>query len=124
CGVKASGGDGRESGRRRGVDAVLEGGVRRAGDRLRVTVQLVDVASGYQRWSHRFDGSVGDVFAVQDDIAAGVVTALRGILSQRDRAAIRRPGTSAEAYDLFLRGRQLVHTVSPAAYEAAQQLFQ
>src|SRR5262249_36779710 len=99
--------DAREIGARLGVGAILEGAVRRAGDRLRVTVQLVDTASGYQRWAERFDGHVDDVFAIQDQIAGAAATALRGLLTSREKAALRRPGTSAAAYDYFLRGRQL-----------------
>ena len=116
--------DAREVGGRLGVDAVLEGAVRRAGSRLRVTVQLVDVATGYQRWAHRFDGTLDDVFAIEDEISGRVGIALRGLLSTRERDAIRRPGTSADAYGFFLRGRQLIHTVSPSAYEEAVQMFE
>jgi TolB-like protein/Flp pilus assembly protein TadD len=116
--------DVREIGERLGVHAVLEGAVRRAGDRLRVTVQLVEVDTGYQRWSHRFDGTLADVFAIQDEISGRVAIALRGLLSRREKDAIRRPGTSAEAYSYFLRGRQLIHQVSPAAYESAVEMFE
>jgi len=113
-----------EIGARLGVDAILEGAVRRAGNRLRITVQLVDVASGYQRWSHRFDGTLDDVFAIQDEISGHVALALRGMLSHREKDALRRPGTSAEAYSMFLRGRQLIHSVSPASYETAVRMFE
>jgi TolB-like protein len=106
--LKPEGADARAAGARLGVDAVLEGAVRKAGDRLRVTVQLVDVAGGYQRWSHRFDGAVADVFAIQDEIAAGVATQLRGYLSTDSQNALRRPGTTPEAYECFLRGRKLL----------------
>ncbi len=116
--------DAREIGHRLGVDAVLEGAVRRAGNRLRVTAQLVDVATGYQRWSHRFDGTLDDVFAIQDEISGRVATAMRGMLSSRERDALRRPGTSAEAYAYFLRGRQMIHNVSPASYEAVVEMFE
>jgi serine/threonine protein kinase/tetratricopeptide (TPR) repeat protein len=107
---KSSTADARTIGARLGVDAVLEGGVRKVADRLRVTVQLVDVADGSPRWSHRFDGKLDDVFAIQDEIAASVATALRGMLSTQERDALRRPGTSAEAYEHFLRGRQLLNS--------------
>ena len=116
--------DAREIGTRIGVDAILEGGVRLAGKRLRVTVQLVDVATGYQRWSHRFDGTLDDVFAIQDEIALRVVTALRGMLSSRDQEVMRRPGANVEAYGFYLRGRQLLHSVSPASYRTAVDMFQ
>jgi TolB-like protein len=61
----------RDVGRRLGVGSLLEGSVRKAGDRLRVTVQLIDVSSGYHKWSRRFDCALGDVFAIQDAIAGG-----------------------------------------------------
>ncbi len=58
------------------VEALLEGSVRKSDDRLRVTVQLIEVASGYHRWSHRFDGQFKDVFAIQDEIAESVAASL------------------------------------------------
>jgi non-specific serine/threonine protein kinase len=114
----------RAVGARLGVDTVLEGGVRKAGDRLRVTVQLVDVADGYQRWSQRFDRHLEDVFAIQDEIAASVATALRGILSSHERDALHRPETAVETYEYFLRGRQLVHRARGPAFEAAKRMFE
>ena len=120
---KLSGLDARAIGARLGVQAVLEGGVRKSGQRLRVTVQLIDVADGYQRWSHRFDGSLEDVFAIEDEIARGVTTALRGILNPREKDAFRRPETKAAAYEYFLRGRQLLQAgTQPGG--AARQMFE
>jgi len=121
---KSTAADAREVGLRLGVDAVLEGAVRRAGNRLRVTVQLVDVATGYQRWSHRFDGTLDDVFAIQDETSGRVAIALRGLLTSREVDAIRRPGTSADAYTFFLRGRQLIRQMSPASYEETVRMFE
>jgi TolB-like protein/Flp pilus assembly protein TadD len=115
--------DVRAVGARLGVATVLEGGVRKAGEQLRVTVQLVDVADGYQRWSRRFDGKLGDVFAIQDEIAASVATALRGLLTEGEREALRRPATAAETYEYFLRGRQLLNQGSGQARVAARQMF-
>jgi non-specific serine/threonine protein kinase len=115
--------DARSIGRRLGVQAVLEGGVRKVGDRLRVTVQLVDVADGSPRWSHRFDGSIDEVFEVQDQIAASVATALRGMLSSKELDALRRPGTRADAYEHFLRGRQLFRSLTLVSAEAAEREF-
>jgi non-specific serine/threonine protein kinase len=120
---KSQAADARAIGSRLGVDAVLEGGVRKAGDRLRVTVQLVDVADGSPRWSHRFDGKVDDVFDIQDQIAASVAMALRGMLSPHELDALRRPGTTAEAYEHFLRGRQLFYAVSQASFDMAEREF-
>jgi len=121
---KSSAVDAREIGRRLGVEAILEGGVRVAGTRLRVTVQLVDVATGYQRWSHRFEGTLDDVFAIQDEIATRVATALRGLLSNRDKQAMRRPGAAVDAYSDYLRARQLLLYMSPTAYRTAVELFE
>jgi TolB-like protein len=113
---KSQAADARAIGSRLGVDAILEGGVRKSGDRLRVTVQLVDVTDGSPRWSHRFDGKVDDVFDIQDQIASSVAVALRGMLSTHELDALRRPGTTVEAYEHFLRGRQLFYTVSVASW--------
>src|SRR5262249_3537308 len=76
--------------------------------RLRVTVQLVDSADGYQRWSQRFDGAIADVFAIQDEIAAGVAAALRGLRDTGDQLQWPRVETTPEAYEHFLRGRRLL----------------
>jgi len=94
-------------GRQLGVGTLLEGSVRKADARLRVTVQLIEVATGYHRWSRRFDCAFDDVFALQDEIAESVVGSLRGgVLSQRELHALRRPHTGTEAYEHYLRGRQ------------------
>ncbi len=116
--------DVRAAGARLGVDTVLEGGVRKLGDRLRVTVQLVDVTDGYQRWSERFDRRLEDVFAVQDEIAEAVATAMRGLLSQQEKAALRRPETGVETYEYFLRARHLLNRWQRPALEAAKGMFE
>jgi serine/threonine protein kinase/tetratricopeptide (TPR) repeat protein len=121
---KAAAIDVRAVGARLGVATVLEGGVRKSGDQLRVTVQLVDVADGYQRWSGRFDGKLDDVFAIQDEIAQSVATALRGLLTDGEREALRRPETAAETYEYFLRGRQLLNQWRGQTMVAARQMFQ
>jgi serine/threonine-protein kinase len=95
------------------VGHVLEGSVRTSGSRLRVTAQLTDVASGYQVWSERFDREAADVFGVQDEIAAGVVAAVRARLGvgAGGRAANARPRASnLDAYRAYLQGRHLRHT--------------
>jgi TolB-like protein/Flp pilus assembly protein TadD len=120
---KAQAIDVRAVGARLGVATVLEGGVRKSGDRLRITVQLVDVADGYQRWSRRFDGKLDDVFAIQDEIAESVATALRGLLTEGEREALRRPATAAETYEYFLRGRQLLNQWRGQSMVAAKQMF-
>jgi serine/threonine-protein kinase len=90
------------------VNHVLEGSVRTAGARLRVTAQLTDAASGYQLWSERFDRDAADIFAVQDEIAAGVVDAVEARLSSgKHSVPARAQPTNLEAYRSYLRGRHL-----------------
>jgi serine/threonine-protein kinase len=91
-------------GERLGVDKVLRGSVRRASDRLRITVQLINVADGDLVWSERYERDMADVFEVQDEIALRVVEALRLRLAAPSPRATRHPG-DAEAYQLCLRGR-------------------
>jgi adenylate cyclase len=117
--------DVREAGCRLGVNALLEGSVRKAGDRLRITVQLIDVDSGYHRWSQRFERNIGDVFTIQDEIAEAVATTLRGgSLSQRERRAVRRLQTAAEPYEYYLRGRQSMHRIQQPDMDRSKQMFQ
>ncbi len=90
------------------VGHVLEGSVRTSGSRLRVTAQLTEAASGYQLWSERFDRDAADVFAVQDEIAAGVVEAVKARLAPGTRAIPARPqARNLEAYRSYLKGRHL-----------------
>lgn len=116
--------DVRAIGQRLGVGTVVEGSVRKIGDRLRVNVQLVDVADGYQRWSERYDRKVEDVFAIQDEIAESVATALRGVLSVQEKDALRNPETAVETYEYFLRGRQLMHRFNRPSIEGGLQMFE
>ncbi len=90
------------------VTTVLEGSVRRSGSRLRITVQLVNVADGYQLWSERYDREMTDVFELQDEIAKAIASRLRGTLHEEaDRGRARHGTKNLEAYELFLRGRAL-----------------
>jgi adenylate cyclase len=115
----------REAGRKLGVTSLLGGSVRKAADRLRITVQLVDVESGYHKWSEKFDRDAGDVFAVQDEIAEKVATLLRGgALSTRERRAVQRQPTAIETYECFLRGRQRMHTMQQPHMDEARALYQ
>jgi serine/threonine-protein kinase len=99
--------DAREIGRQLRVATVLEGSVRRAGPRLRVSTQLINVADGFLLWSESFDREAEDVFAIQDEIARAIGSALRGrLLQPRAAAPIKRPTDDLEAYHLYLRGRQ------------------
>jgi TolB-like protein/tetratricopeptide (TPR) repeat protein len=111
-------------GRQLNVEVLLEGSVRKSGERLRVTVQLIEVASGYHRWSHRFDGQFEDVFAMQDEIADSVATSLRGdAVSPRERRALHRTHAGTAAYELYLRGRQKLPRILHADLHAATELF-
>ena len=90
------------------VEAVLEGSVRRVGKRLRINVQLVNVADGYHLWSERYDRELDDVFAIQDDIANNVAQKLHLTLTGNTPEPRVRPATDdLEAYDLYLKGRYL-----------------
>ncbi len=90
------------------VTTMLEGTVRRSGTRLRITVQLVNVADGYQLWSERYDREMTDVFAVQDEIANAVAGKLKvSLQGSRDIAGGRHGTSNIEAYELFLRGKAL-----------------
>ena len=109
--ASAEGKDVAEIARALSVSHLLEGSVRTAGSRLRVTAQLTDVASGFQLWSQRFDREAGDVFAVQDEIAAGVVEAVKARLAPGRHAIVPRPQPrNLEAYQHYLRGRHLRYT--------------
>jgi len=107
-----------------GVGALLEGSIRKTDRRLRITVQLIDVSTGYHRWSLRFDRTLDDVFAIQDEIAEAVAASLRGgDLSGRERAALRRPPTTSEAYEYYLRGRQFLPRMSHPDLERSREMF-
>jgi adenylate cyclase len=113
-----------DAGRQLGVAALLDGSIRKTDRRLRITVQLVDVANGYHRWSQRFDRTLDDVFAIQDEIAEAVVASLRdGNVSERERAALRRPQTTSEAYEYYLRGRQYLPRMSHPDLERSRAMF-
>jgi len=90
------------------VSTVLEGSVRRSGQKLRITAQMINVADGYQIWSERYDRQLDDVFEIQEDIATQIVKKLEIVLTGSAIGAIARPAVSIEAYDLYLKGRYLV----------------
>ena len=93
-------------GRKLDVATVLEGSVRRSGNRLRVSAQLISVKDGYQLWSESYDRDLADVFAVQEDVARSIVAALRVRLAPaRDSVLALRPTGDLQAYDLYLKGR-------------------
>ena len=98
--------DVREIGRRLGVAAVLEGSVRKVENKLRITAQLINVATGYQLWSEKYERTFEDVFAIQDEITLAIVDRLRVKLLGEEKAAIlKRHTDNPEAYNLYLMGR-------------------
>jgi eukaryotic-like serine/threonine-protein kinase len=113
-----------EIGRRLKVETVLEGSVRRAGSRIRISAQLIAVADGYHLWSERYDRELSDVFAIQDEITASIVGALRLVLSVSERQALAAERADVRAYDYYLRGRQLAHQVRREGYQGALRMYQ
>ncbi len=108
-----------------GVNTVLEGSVRRAGDRVRITAQLIDVATDSHLWSETYDREMKDVFAIQDDIAQSIIDALEMTLSPKERRAIQSVASSdAGAYDFYLRGRSYMYTMTRPGFENAIRMFQ
>ena len=103
---KGQGLDLRRVGEQLRVKTVLEGSVRKAGNRLRITTQLINVGDGYQLWSERYDRELDDVFAVQEDIARRIVEKLKLQLgAEPHRSLVKRQTTNIEAYNLYLQGR-------------------
>ena len=102
--------DVREIGERLDVQTVLEGSVRRAGNRLRISAQLVNVTDGYHIWSERFDRAVDDVFLIQDEIARSITESLRVTLTRpMTGMMVKAPTANLDAYHLYLRGRFLLN---------------
>ncbi len=113
----------RRIGQALGVNNVLEGSVRTAGKRLRVTAQLINVASGYQMWSERYDREMEDVFAIQDEIAHSVTQALAMQLGAPEAGSItRKHSDNLEAYHLYLKGRHERYTTRN--FKAALRCFE
>ncbi|MFM1891757.1 MAG: hypothetical protein RLZ44_834, partial [Pseudomonadota bacterium] len=107
-----------------GVSHLLEGSVRRAGDRLRVSVQLIDAQTGYQLWAERYDRVLDDVFAIQDEIARKIVAQLSIELASGESEHLgRQTAGSFAAYDVFLRAMQLHLQYSREANEQAQTFY-
>ena len=111
-------------GRKLKVHTVLEGSVRKAGNRLRISTQLIDVATSFQMWSERYDREMEDVFAIQDEIATSIVNALKVVLTEKEEKAIKKvPTQSVRAYEYYLRGRQLFHQRRAETLDAAEDLY-
>jgi TolB-like protein/Flp pilus assembly protein TadD len=114
----------REIGRRLGVSTVLEGSVRKAGNQVRIGVQLVKVEDGYHLWSSRYDRELQDVFAIQDEIAQKIVEALQVTLSPKaEKKAEKAAPADVQAYDYYLRGRKYLYEFRAKGFELARNMF-
>jgi serine/threonine protein kinase/Tfp pilus assembly protein PilF len=113
-----------EIGKKLKVSTVLEGSVKKMGNRLRITAQLVNVADGSNLWTEKYDREVEDIFAIQDDISQAIVKALRVILTEGEKKQIEKARTeNVQAYDYYLRGRQYTHQLRRKSLEYARQMF-
>jgi adenylate cyclase len=116
--------DVRQVGRQLGVRHILEGSVRKAGSRVRVTAQLVDATTGDHLWAERYDRDLGDIFAVQDEVTQTIVATLterlKYVIAER---AKRKPPAELEAYEYVLRGRELFHRWNSEDNHKARDMF-
>jgi TolB-like protein/cytochrome c-type biogenesis protein CcmH/NrfG len=112
-------------GKELGASHVLAGSLRRIGNRLRINAQLIDAANEFPLWSERYDREMEDVFAVQDEIASKIASALRITLSPQEQEALAaKPTENPHAYDLYLRGRNYARRVSRQDLQVALQMFE
>ena len=114
----------RQVGRELGVRYVLEGSVRKAGNRVRITGQLIDAASGTHIWADRFDGELEDVFELQDQVTSRTVVAIVPMLEKSEIERSRRKTGNLEAYDWYLRGMAGIYVMSREANGKALDAFQ
>ncbi len=121
---RGGGTDAREIGRALNVAAVMEGSVRKAGDRVRVTAQLIDAGNGYHLWSDHYDNKLEDIFAIQEEIACCVAEALKVALNRaRDLNLERNAPRDMRAYEFYLRGRQIQSVKSSDNWTKAPEMF-
>jgi non-specific serine/threonine protein kinase len=115
----------RRLGEQLNVRTVLQGSVRKSGNRLRITAQLGNAADGFQLWSETYNRQLEDVFAIQDEIAQSISKALRVLLTEKDQQALerRRPTADVRAYEYYLRGMQFFHQFRRKSLEAAVEMF-
>ncbi len=114
----------REIGHKLNVETLLEGSVRKAGNRARITAQLVNVANGYHLWSEKYDRDMADIFAIQDEIALAIVDKLKIKLLGKEKAILTKRHTEdPEAYSLYLKGRYSWNKLNPVGFEKAIEYF-
>jgi serine/threonine-protein kinase len=113
-------------GRTLGVTTVLQGSVRRAANKVRVTAQLMDTHDGFQLWSERFDRDLDDIFAIQDEIARSIAERLELTLGLKGQAKtlVVRPTDDLQAYELYLRGREAVQQRTPVSMRRGLEFFE
>ena len=106
-----------------GVQYVLEGSVRKGGDKIRITAQLIDALNGHHLWAKRYDRNLSDIFAVQDEITKEIITAMQVKLTEGEQARATARGTdNLEAYLKYLQANELVHRINPESNALAKQL--
>ncbi len=117
--------DVRDIGKRLNVATVLEGSIQKAGNRLRITGQLVNVADGYHLWSEKYDRNMDDIFAIQDEISEAIVTKLKPTLLKSEKSKLgARQAVPIETYDLYLKGRYFFNKSSVEALKKAVDYFE
>ncbi len=117
--------DVREIGRMLNVEKVLEGSVRKSGDKLRITAQLVNVADGYHLWSEKFDRDMEDIFAIQDEISLAIVDNLKiTLLKKEEEALLKRYTEDLEAYNLYLKGIYFLRMYTAEGFQEAIKCFE
>ncbi len=122
---KDKGLDVREIGRKLDVKTVLEGSLRKAGNRLRITAQLINVADGYHLWSERYDREMEDVFEIQDDITLKIVDALRiRLMGHQERMVTKRHTENVDAYNLYLRGQHHLYKFTRDGMDKSIECFE
>jgi len=115
----------REIGKRLNVNTILEGGVRKAGNRLRITTQLVNVEEDFPIWSDRYDRELEDVFAIQDDIAQSIVNTLKiEVLGEKEAPLVKAHTEKPEAYEAYLKGLFHYYKLSPEHVALALDYYQ
>lgn len=117
--------DVREIGQKLNIGSVLEGSVRKAGNRLRITAQLINVADGYHLWSERYDREMKDIFDIQDEISLSIVDALKvKLLGEEKSEVLKRYTENTEAHELYMKGRFFWFKFNPEGWTKARECFE
>ena len=113
-----------EIGKKLKVKTILEGSVRKSGNRLRITAQLIDVEDGYHLWSQRYDRQLDDVFEIQDEISQAIINALKiKLLDKKDQRLVKTPTNNQEAYQLYLNGKYHRNKETPEGFLKSAEYF-